>query len=756
MSTFTTNLAGSNLNWTNSNPAIGLATSGLGNPPSFVSTNGTASPIVGVISVTPTANSCVGNPANFSITVNPTPLAPTVANPTLCPSSSATLTATAPGGTYKWYDAPVAGTLLATNPTYITPSLTVTTNYYVNTTNASGCISPFTTVTVTILNFLPVTASSSKTICVGATASLSVTPNGVGYVYSWDSPAAPAFSTIYNPTVSPVSTTIYSVTVMSPNGCTGTNTTQVTVNPLPISNPGNPIAFCSGQSGTLGAATQAGYTYTWTPTTGLSNANLSSPTVSLTNLGATPALNNYTLNVSLNGCQASNSVQVTVNPIPVSNAGNPITLCAGQTGVIGTTSNAGYNYTWLPATNLSSASVSSPTVTGVNGGATTTSVIYTVTTVDALTNCQSNANVMVTVRPLPTVNAGAVPTVCAGTTNVPLNGTIGGSSTSAFWSGGGGSFSPNATTLGASYSPSAAEYLAGSVTLTLTAIATSPCANVSSPVVISFYNNPVPNFTVDIPKGCPIHCVKFTDLSTIPAPDVIQGWSWNFGDGGTSSIQNPPHCYDQTGIYTVTLTVTTNHMCSAKLVIPAMIEVYAKPVASFYPNPSLSTILDPLVYFQNTSQGATSYNWSFGDGNAPGVLNSSTLVNPNHTYSVTGEYEVTLIATSIHGCVDIAKMPVDIQPEFVFYIPNAFTPTTTQGHNDFFTGFGIGIEQFELWIFDRWGVNIFYTNDMQKGWDGTVQGTANPVQQDVYVWKVKIKDVFNKKHDYVGHVTVLR
>ena len=296
ISTFTSNIAGANLNWTNTSPSIGLAANGLGNPPSFISTNGTASPIVGVISVTPTANSCVGTPVSFSITVNPSPLAPTVANPTLCPSSSATLTATAPGGTYKWYDAPVAGTLLATSPTYITPSLTITTNYYVNTTNASGCISPLTTVTVTILNFLPVTASPNKTICVGATASLSVTPNGVGYVYSWDSPTAPAFSTIYNPTVSPVATTIYSVTVTSPNGCTGTNTTQVTVNPLPISNPGNPIAFCSGQSGTLGAATQAGYTYTWTPTTGLSNANLSSPTVSLTNLGTTPALNNYTLN----------------------------------------------------------------------------------------------------------------------------------------------------------------------------------------------------------------------------------------------------------------------------------------------------------------------------------------------------------------------------------------------------------------------------------------------------------------------------
>ena len=190
ISTFTSNLAGVNLSWTNSNPPIGLASAGLGNPPSFTSSNTTASPLIGVISVTPTANSCVGTPASFSITVNPPIVAPTVANATVCPGSSATLTATAPGGTYTWYDAAVAGNLLITNPAYTTPNLTVTTTYYVNTTNASGCISPLTPVSVTVLNFLTVSAAPNKTICIGATASLSVTPNGVGYLYSWDSPIA--------------------------------------------------------------------------------------------------------------------------------------------------------------------------------------------------------------------------------------------------------------------------------------------------------------------------------------------------------------------------------------------------------------------------------------------------------------------------------------------------------------------------------------------------------------------------------------
>jgi gliding motility-associated-like protein len=69
---------------------------------------------------------------------------------------------------------------------------------------------------------------------------------------------------------------------------------------------------------------------------------------------------------------------------------------------------------------------------------------------------------------------------------------------------------------------------------------------------------------------------------------------------------------------------------------------------------------------------------------------------------------------------------------------------------------GIGIAKYEMWIFDRWGAKIFYTDDIRKGWNGKVTGKTNEVQQDVYVYKVKLVDVLGKKHDYVGHVTVVK
>ena len=95
------------------------------------------------------------------------------------------------------------------------------------------------------------------------------------------------------------------------------------------------------------------------------------------------------------------------------------------------------------------------------------------------------------------------------------------------------------------------------------------------------------------------------------------------------------------------------------------------------------------------------------------------------------------------------------RPEFTFYVPNAFTPNN-DGINDFFFGTGIGIVEYHMWIFDRWGLLIFYTNDISHTWDGKVQNGKEVSQQDVYIWKAKLVDVFGEKHKYSGHVTLIK
>jgi hypothetical protein len=73
-----------------------------------------------------------------------------------------------------------------------------------------------------------------------------------------------------------------------------------------------------------------------------------------------------------------------------------------------------------------------------------------------------------------------------------------------------------------------------------------------------------------------------------------------------------------------------------------------------------------------------------------------------------------------------------------------------------FTGMGVGIVKYEMWIYDRWGASIFYTDDIKVGWNGKMKNHSNYVKQDVYIWKVNLVDVFDEKHSYIGHVTVLK
>ncbi len=93
------------------------------------------------------------------------------------------------------------------------------------------------------------------------------------------------------------------------------------------------------------------------------------------------------------------------------------------------------------------------------------------------------------------------------------------------------------------------------------------------------------------------------------------------------------------------------------------------------------------------------------------------------------------------------------KPLFTFYIPNAFTPNG-DGINDEFFGKGESIVEYDMWIFDRWGAIIFHGKDLNEKWDGKANGEN--VQQDVYIWKVRFTDINNKKHDYIGTVTLVK
>jgi gliding motility-associated-like protein len=185
-----------------------------------------------------------------------------------------------------------------------------------------------------------------------------------------------------------------------------------------------------------------------------------------------------------------------------------------------------------------------------------------------------------------------------------------------------------------------------------------------------------------------------------------------------------------------------------------LVQVFSLPVAEFNPNPSSATELDPTIAFNNLSSTDVIYwNWDFGDGNllAPGPA------SPEHYYpdSVSGNYLVTLIVRNAGGCYSTVKHEIFIEPGFTFYIPNSFSPNGN-GVNDYFFGSGVGIIKYDLQIFDRWGNLIFHTTELTGKWDGKSSNGKDKLQIDLYVWKVELTDLYNKKHNYIGTVTLMK
>ncbi len=342
--------------------------------------------------------------------------------------------------------------------------------------------------------------------------------------------------------------------------------------------------------------------------------------------------------------------------------------------------------------------------------------------------------------------------VCAGTPTNLQDLSVASTGTITSWNWNFGDNTPNSNVQNPVHT------YANDTTYNVTLIVTNSAGCIDT-VVLPVVTASIPNvvFTADTFAGCPQLCVNFMDQTTISSGSIT-GWTWNFGDNSPNSFaQNPSHCYSQTGTYTVTMTATSNGGCASTLTIPNMITVYPVPHASFTATPQTTTILNTNISFTDLSTGnPVMWQWNFGDPNT--LADTSNIQNPTYQYSTDNgdTYPVNLIVTNQFGCVDDTSIDVIVEPEFTFFIPNAFTPNG-DGINDFFFGTGIGITTYNIWIFDRWGNLIFTTNDINKGWDGTVQGKSGGIcQEDVYVWKVVLTDIHDKKHKYIGHVSLIK
>jgi len=593
------------------------------------------------------------------------------------------------------------------------------------------------------------------------------------------------------------------------NGCTGPSTTySITVNPIPTMTVTSPTPYCPGD---VISSTTNGYnvntdpvgivTYNWTAT---NNAGTGMPANGTGNAPNTPynapanpsqvdqnSIITYT--PSLAGCIGLAVTEtVTVKPTPTMVAMADQFWCPGATTtavpLATLPASAASTYSWsynMPPVPVTGTSNPFPPLGPTqNPGLTTLGIAITVTpTLNGCVGPPSGFNIYV--YPNPIAKFSATDKVCDG---FPMNFTDlskpnTGSITVNQWAWDMNSDgSIDMSSQNPTYTYPAGSTGTNSVTLYIgTSSAPSCTAQVTEPIYIN--PNPVADFVGDSLKSCPTLHTQFSNLTTVLTPTTGISYVWTFGNGNTSTLQTPPlQTYTngsatQSAYYNVSLTATTDSGCVNTKTKVKYIQVYPRPIANFGWGPTDADIDEPTITFVNEAIGASPYvPVTYGPHGVQYYLDDIYASNPNanniygdnaigstftHTYEHydTATYYVTQWVINNLGCKDEITKPVHIGPNFTFYIPNAFSPNG-DGTNEGFKGLGVGIDNstYNLWVFDRWGLMIFYANDIDKSWDGHMKGDdSKPVlQEDVYVWKVKFNDFTGKKHEYHGTVTLLK
>jgi PKD repeat protein len=274
----------------------------------------------------------------------------------------------------------------------------------------------------------------------------------------------------------------------------------------------------------------------------------------------------------------------------------------------------------------------------------------------------------------------------------------------------------------------------------------------SDDVVITHRVLPVVSFSPLPAGGCPPLNISFINTSIGGTP-----FTWDFGDGSTSSSTNTDHTYYTPGKYTVRLTATGPDGIMVHK--DSVIIIREIPVAQAEITPDIAYIPGNSVNFFNLSNNIDSLLWEFGDGN------TSTEKNPTHRYENPGAYDVTLHVWSGYQCYDslVLRPGVIVERAGIINCPNAFTPNLngpTGGNfnqndfsNDVFHCYVDGVTEYHLEIYNRLGIRLFTSDDINTGWDGYFKGKL--VEEGAYVFKVYGRYNNGQMFNFVGNIVVL-
>lgn len=533
--------------------------------------------------VTGTTGTCTSSFV-ITVTVNPTPTVTSTAgtNP-ICAGSSTTLTGNG-ASSYVWNPGAIPG-----SPVSVSPASNTT--YTVTGTAANGCTAQ-SQLTVTVNPTPTVTATpSANPICTGSSVTLT---GGGAASYVWN-PGSISGSPI---TVTPASTTTYTVQGTGANGCTSSTQLTVTVSPSPTvtaTSAANPI--CSGSSTTLTAT--GATTYNWQP----GNITGSSITVSPT------SNTSYTVTGATGSCTSSFVITVTVNPSPtVTSVAGTNPICSGSSTTL--TAGGANTYVWNPGSLPGGSIVVSPTA----------NTTYTVTGT-ALNGCTSEAQLTVTVNPLPTVTTSPPSAaICQGSSvTITANGATGYSWSPGPLAGQTQSLSPSAST---TYTVTGTDGNGctdtAQVTVTVNALPT--VASTSTPAVI---------------------CAG--DTATLNSTGA-NSYVWNPGALAGNSVNVSP-----ASTTTYTVTGTDGNGCTNTSQVTLTVNPLPVPTATATP---ASVCLGQSVNL--TSSGGTTYTWNGGTLSAASGASQTDTPLSNTTYSVT--------VSDANGCTDSTTVSVVVNP----------------------------------------------------------------------------------------------
>lgn len=756
----------------------GGATNYTWSPGAMTGSNTTVSPVsTTVYTVTgENSNGCIAT-NTVEVFVSGTPTISTSGDATVCPGASTTLTSNG-AVSYTWNP---SSSLSSGTGSNVVSSPTLTTTYTITGENSNGCIST-NSLTVTVSSTPTITISPDATICPAGSTSL--TANGA-INYTWSPSAGLSSSNGSSVTAGPANTTTYTVTGDNINGCISTASMVVTVAANPTLTASANVTVCPLAATTLSVS--GANTYTWSPNIFLNN-NTSASVISTPSVTTT-----YTIDgASTDGCIGSATLNVAVaNTVVVNVSASNATICPLGSSTLSAT--GATSYTWTPAITLSSATgasvVASPPA----------SETYTV--IGSTSTCTNSAQVVITVTTNPVIIPATSPTICSGATtplsvsgassytwapDASLNTTSGANvnanpGVSTTYSVAGTSPlgcigytvipvvvipTPTITTLASSLT-----ICEGNTTL-LTAYGSatnsytwSPAGSLSaaqgvqvtaSPIVSTVYSVIGSNGTA--PDLCTAsNTIEIVVIPKTPAntytvdPICFGSYTTLFADGGNTYSWNPPFsvaspnssitvAYPQsTTVYTVT--VSNSGVCPNT----ATVEVIVHPLPLIDAGQDTTINMDEYITLHGTGDVEVGFYPTNGN-----ELNCnfcpSIIVHPQ-------EYTCYILkGTNQYGCVNTDTVCVDITQNWEVFFPNAFTPDGN-GNNDIFIPVGYAIKEIKLTIFDRWGVQIFQSDDTHVGWDGTYKGKL--CEQGVYIYKAEVTSLADTKVYKTGHVTLL-